>query len=209
MNKLKIAVFASGGGTNLQSIIDHCEDNKIDAEIVAVVSNKINAYAVERAKNHNITTIIVESKKFKDRNEHEAEIIKQLAPYNPELLVFAGYMRLVTPDFIRHYYNKEKNLPGIINIHPALLPSFPGTSGYEDAFDYGVKYSGITIHFIDEGVDTGPIVLQETFPRNDSDTLEEFKKRGLSIEHRLYPMAIRLYAHNKLKIEGRFVKILE
>ena len=209
MNKLRIAVFISGGGTNLQSIIDHCEAQKIDAEIVTVVSNKAKACGIERAKKHNIPTIIVESKKFKDRKEHEAEIIRQLDPYKPELLVFAGYMRLVTTDFIKHYYNKEKNLPGIINIHPALLPSFPGSSGYEDAFTYGVRYSGITIHFIDEGVDTGPIVLQETFPRYDSDGLEEFRERGLRIEHRIYPKAIQLYAQNKLKVEGRHVKILE
>ncbi len=208
MNKLKIAVFVSGSGTNLQSIIEHCENKKIDAEIVAVVSNKSDAYGIDRAKNHNIPTVIVESKKIKVRKEHEAEIIRQLQSYKPELLVFAGYMKLVTPEFIRYYYNKEKNLPGIINIHPALLPLFPGTSGYEDAFNYGVKHSGITIHFIDEGVDTGPIILQETFPRYNSDTLEEFKERGLNIEHRLYPMAIQLYARNRLKIEGRHVKIL-
>jgi len=209
MNKLRIAVFVSGSGTNLQSIIDHCENQKIDAEVIAVVSNKSTAYALERAKKHSIPTIVVESKKFKDRREHEAEILKQLNPYKPELIVFASYMRLVTPEFIRHCYNKEKNLPGIINIHPALLPSFPGTDGYGEAFRYGVKYSGVTIHFIDEGVDTGPIILQQTFPRYDSDTLEAFRERGLEIEHKLYPAAIQLYAHNRLKVEGRYVKILE
>lgn len=209
MSKLKIAVFVSGSGTNLQSIIDHCESGKIDAKIVVVISNKLDAYALVRAKKHNIPIIVVESKKYKNREEHEKEIIKQLDDYKPELLVFAGYMRLVTPEFIRHYYNKEKNLPGIINIHPALLPSFAGTDGYGDAFKYGVKYSGITIHFIDEGVDTGPIIAQHPFPRYDDDTVEEFRKRGLAIEHELYPKVIQLYAHNKLRIEGRYAKILE
>ena len=209
MNKLKIAVFVSGGGTNLQSVIDHSESGKIDAKIIVVVSNKSTVYGLERAKKHGIPTVLVESKKYKVRKEHEAEIIKQLEPYKPELLVFAGYMRVITPEFIRYYYNKEKNLPGIINIHPALLPSFPGTDGYGDAFNYGVKCSGITVHFIDEGVDTGPIVLQKSFPRYENDTIEEFKKRGLEIEHEIYPKAIQLYAQNKLRIEGRYVKILE
>lgn len=209
MNKLRVAVFVSGSGTNLQSIIDHCENQKLNAEVIAVISNKSSAFAVERAKKHNIPAIIIESKNYKDRKAHESEIVKQLDPFKPELIAFAGYMRLVSPEFIRHYYNKEKNLPGIMNIHPALLPSFPGTDGYGDAFKYGVKYSGITIHFIDEGVDTGPIILQQTFPRYDTDTLEEFKERGLRIEHKLYPQAIQLYAHNRLIIEGKYVKILK
>lgn len=209
MSKLRIVVFVSGGGTNLQSIIDHCEAGKIDARVVAVVSNKSSAYALERAKNHKIPALLVESKKYKDRSEHEQEVVSQLEPYKPELLVFAGYMRLVSEQFIRHFYNKERNLPGIINIHPALLPSFPGTDGYGDAFKYGVKYSGITVHFIDEGVDTGPIILQETFPRKSTDTLEDFKKRGLEIEHELFPQSIHLYATNRLRIDGRYVKILD
>ena len=209
MNRLKIAVFVSGSGTNLQSIIDNCENGKISAEIVSVVSNNSDAYALERAKKHNIPAIFIESKKYKNRKEHEQEIIRQLDPFKPDLLVFAGYMRLVSSEFIRYYYNKERNLPGIVNIHPALLPSFPGTDGYGDAFKYGVKYSGITIHFIDEGVDTGPIILQETFPRYHTDTLEEFKERGLKIEHKIYPYAIDLYAKNKIKIDGRFVIILD
>ncbi|MFC1558652.1 phosphoribosylglycinamide formyltransferase [candidate division KSB1 bacterium] len=209
MNKIKIAVFVSGGGTNLQSIIDNCESGKINTEVIVVVSNKANAYALERAKKHNIPTILIESKKYKDRNEHEREVIRQLDQYKPELLVFAGYMRLVSREFIKHYYNNERNLPGIINIHPALLPSFAGCDGYGDAFRYGVKHSGITVHFIDEGMDTGPIILQETFPRNPTDTLEDFKERGLKIEHKIFPQAIHLYATNKLKIEDRFVKILD
>jgi len=118
-------------------------------------------------------------------------------------------MRLITPHFISHYYNKEKNLPGIINIHPALLPSFAGVNGYGDAFDYGVKYSGISIHFVDEGTDTGPIILQEILPRYNDDTLEEFRKRGLAIEHQLYPRVIQLYANDKLEIRGRYVVIKE
>ena len=107
MNKLKIAVFVSGGGTNLQSIIDNCESGKINAEVIVVVSNKANAYALERAKKHNVPTILVESKKYKDRNEHEREVIRQLDPYKTELIVFAGYMRLVSSEFIRHYYNNK------------------------------------------------------------------------------------------------------
>lgn len=207
MDKLKIAVFISGGGTNLQSIINQCESGGIDAEISVVFSNKAKAYGLVRAQNHNIPTVVVKSAKCPDRPTHEAEVIKQLEPFDFELICLAGYMRLVTPDFISHYYNHARQLPGIMNIHPALLPSFPGVHGYEDAFHYGVKYSGITIHFVDEGEDTGPIIVQEVFKRQTSDTLEDFRQRGLAVEHRLYPEAIQLYAHRKLEVDGRFVRI--
>lgn len=207
MSKLPIAIFVSGSGTNLQSIIEHCEGGKINAEIKVVVCNVPGAFAIERAKRHTIPVILEDHKQYSNREEHEAKIIERLEPFCPELLVFAGYMRLVTPAFITHFYNKKKKLPGIINIHPALLPSFPGTHGYESAFEYGVKISGITVHFVDEGEDSGPVILQETFHRLNNDTLDKFRDRGLQIEHEIFPRAINLYANNKLEIRGRYVVI--
>lgn len=209
MSKLPIAVFVSGSGTNLQSIIEHCEADKINAEIKVVVCNVPGAYALERAKRHHIPVILEHHKQYPNREAHEAKIIERLEPFCTELLVFAGYMRMVTPAFITHFYNKKKNLPGIINIHPALLPSFPGTHGYESAFEYGVKISGITVHFVDEGEDSGSVILQEPFHRLNNDTLDKFRDRGLQVEHEIYPRAINLYANNKLEIRGRYVMIKE
>lgn len=209
MSKLVLAVFASGNGSNLQSIIDHCAAGKIDAEIRVVVCNKPGLLAIERAKKHEIPVILEDHRNYPTREAHEEQITKRLDPFKPELIVLAGYMRVLTPGFIRHWYNKKRNLPGIMNIHPALLPSFPGTHAYQDAFNYGVKLSGITVHFIDEGIDTGPIILQESFPRLNNDTLDKFCDRGLQIEHILYPQAINLYANDRLEIRDRYVVILE
>jgi len=208
MAKMQIAVFISGSGTNLQSIIDHCRDSQIDAEVSVVVSNTTDAYGLVRARNQSIPAVTVLHRQYKSRQDHEEAILRKLEPFAFELICLAGYMRLLSPSFINHFYNTAKGLPGIMNIHPSLLPSFPGTRGYEDAYEAGVKCSGITIHFINEGTDTGQIILQESFERRAEDTLEDFKKWGLAIEHRLYPEAIQLYAHNKLKLEGRFVRIL-
>ena len=209
MSILPIAVFASGSGSNLQSIIDHCEAGKINAEIKAVICNKPGAFAIERANNHGIPVILEDHKKYPTREAHEAKISERLLPLKVELLVLAGYMRLLTAEFIASYANKKKNLPGIINIHPALLPSFPGIHGYEEAFLYGVKFSGVTVHFVDEGEDTGQIIIQETFPRLNNDTLDKFRDRGLQIEHKIFPKAINLYANNKLKLRDRYVVIEE
>ncbi|MBA7641107.1 Phosphoribosylglycinamide formyltransferase [subsurface metagenome] len=197
-NKKNIAVLISGSGTNLQSIID--KQNKIGCKVVVVISNKQDAYGLTRAKKAGIPAHFVDHKELK-RKEHEKKIIKILQKYKVDLVVLAGYMRILTPYFVRKYKYK------LINIHPALLPSFAGTDGYGDTWRYGSKVGGCTIHFVDEGVDTGPIIIQKTNPIKESDTLESFKKRGLKIEHQALPEAIKLFIEGKLKIVGRKVKI--
>ncbi|MCH8858694.1 MAG: phosphoribosylglycinamide formyltransferase [Proteobacteria bacterium] len=207
MRKLRVAVFVSGGGTNLQALIDAAEAGDLSIDIAAVISNKPNAKALERAREHGIPALSVPSKGL-TREAHETAVQETLEPLQQDLCVFAGYMRLVSGDFIRYCHNRTKDLPGIINIHPAMLPAFPGVDGYGDAYRYGVKASGITVHFIDEGTDTGPIILQESFPRLPQDTLEDFRARGLAIEHAVLPRAIQYYAEDRLVLEDRYVRIL-
>ena len=196
---MKIGVLISGSGTNLQSIIDKSED--IGVEVKVVISNKKDAFGLERAKNAGIRAEFVDSN-GKSKEEHEKEIVKILDEEEVELIVLAGYMRMLSSWFIKKYHNK------IINIHPALLPSFAGPTGYEDAWNCGVKVSGCTVHFVDEGKDTGPIISQKVNEIREDDTLESFKERGLKIEHEALPEAIKLFVEGKLKIEGRKVKIL-
>jgi phosphoribosylglycinamide formyltransferase 1 len=201
--KKNIAVLISGSGTNLQSIIDKSESGHLPAVICCVISDREQAFGLERARKHGIQEYFVDPKKYATRGEHEDAILGLLGRHEAELVVLAGYMRLLTRRFIEPYANR------IINIHPAILPSFPGTDGYGDAWRYGVKVSGCTAHFVDEGCDTGPIILQEANPVLEHDTFESFKTRGLSLEHRVLPEAVRLYCEGLLKIEGRRVKILD
>ncbi|GIW46996.1 MAG: phosphoribosylglycinamide formyltransferase [Deltaproteobacteria bacterium] len=196
--KTRLAVFVSGSGTNLQAIIDAKIPN---VEIVVVVSNNPGAYAIERAKRHNIPVEIVDHRNYSSREEFEREIIKRLEPYRVDLIVLAGFMRILSPLFVRAYKNR------IMNIHPALLPAFPGVNAVRQALSYGVKYTGCTVHFVDEGVDTGPIILQSVVPVYDDDTEEKLLERIHREEHRIYPEAIRLFAEGKLHIEGRRVFI--
>lgn len=196
-----IVVLISGNGTNLQAIIDNVKEGKINGKIVAVISNKTDAYGLERAKQAGIPEYFIDHKGI-TREEHEQKIIDILEKNNVDLVVLAGYMRVVTPLFVNKYKHR------LINIHPALLPAFPGTDGYGDTFNYGCKVGGCTVHFVDEGVDTGPIIVQKTNPIQEDDTLESFKQRGLEIEHHALPEAIKLFCDDKLKIEGRKVRIL-
>jgi len=195
-----IAVLISGNGTNLQSIIDHIKAGKLKCNLAVVISNKEDAYGLIRAKKAKIPAYFIDHKDI-PREEHEKKIIEILKKYKIDLVVLAGYMRILTPHFIRQYKNR------IINIHPALLPSFAGTDGYGDTWEYGCKVGGCTIHFVDEGVDTGPIILQKINPIKQNDTLESFKKRGLKLEHQAFPEAIKLFCEGRLKVEGRRVKI--
>ncbi|MBU0566649.1 phosphoribosylglycinamide formyltransferase [bacterium] len=202
MKKLRIAVLVSGRGSNLQSIIDSIEGEELEAEIALVVSNRECAYGLVRAKKHKIPTLFVDPKKFATRQEYEARIVAALKKERVELVCLAGYMLLVTPYFVNQFRNR------IMNIHPALLPSFPGEEAQKQAFDYGVKISGVTVHFVDEGCDTGPIILQEQVLVKDDDTEETLAARILEKEHQVYPEAISLFAKGRLRIEGRKVRIL-
>ena len=199
--KTNIAVFISGSGTNLQSIMDKTESGYLPVNIRCVISDKADAYGLERARNKGIPAVFIDPKQFPTRQAHEEGIQAVLKQHGVEFIVLAGYMRILSPFFVSLYRNR------IINIHPALLPSFPGTDGYGDAWRYGVKVSGCTVHFVDKGSDTGPIILQGVNIIKPDDTFETFKTRGLEIEHRLLPEAILLYCEKRLIVEGRRVKI--
>lgn len=200
---LKIGVLASGRGSNFQALIDAIESNKIKAEIRLLIVDKPEAFAIERAKKHSIEYLYIDPVRYPTKNDFYIEIANQLKKRDVELVVLAGFMRVVKKPLIDAYPNR------IMNIHPALLPSFPGLHGQRDAVDYGVRISGCTVHFVDEGVDTGPIIIQAAVavsPDDDEDTLSQ---RILKLEHKIYPEAVRLYAEGRLKIEGRKVKILD
>lgn len=197
-----IAVLASGKGTNLQSIIDKIVSGYLNAKIAIVISDKADAFALERGKKHNITTLFLDPKKAISREEYDKMVVKQLEKYKVDVVVLAGFMRLLSKYFVEKYRNK------LINIHPSLLPSFPGIHGYEDAWEYGVKISGCTVHFVDEGCDTGPIILQKVNPLKDDDTFESFKERGLAIEHEALPEALKMFCEGRLKVDGRRVIVV-
>jgi phosphoribosylglycinamide formyltransferase 1 len=192
---LKIAMLASGRGSNVQAIANAIEQGQLDAEIVCLITNIEGAGVVDIANTYGIPIHVIPHQGL-ERQAHEAQMLQVLSEYQFDYLVLAGYMRLMTPRFVQHF--NQNGQYRIVNIHPALLPSFPGTHGYEDAFEYGVKLSGITVHFVDEGVDSGPILLQSVFERRDDDTLESFKARGLGVEHKIYPQALQLLAENKV-----------
>lgn len=202
IKRLRIAVLVSGRGSNLQFIINAIERGELEAEIALVISNREDAYGLVRAKKHGIPTLFVDPKRFGSRKDYEAEIVAALKKERVELVCLAGYMLLVTPYFVNQFQGR------IMNIHPALLPSFPGVEAQKQALDYGVKVSGVTVHFVDEGCDTGPIILQEAVRVRDDDTQQTLSARILKKEHQIYPKAISLFVRGKLKVEGRMVRIL-
>lgn len=197
----KIGVVVSGRGSNLQSIIDHIAEGKLNVEIAVVVSDHKEAFALERAAKAGIPTAVVERKGCKDKAEFEDKIDAALRAAGAEVVVLAGFMRILTGHFISRWEHK------IINIHPALLPSFKGLDAQGQAVDYGVKVAGCTVHFVDEGTDTGPIILQKVVPVLDDDTEETLAARILKEEHKALPEAIQLWADGKLTIKGRKVYV--
>jgi len=199
---MNIAVFCSGNGTNLQAIIDSRGKGHIKADIKLVVSDAPDCYALIRAKNSGIRTLVVERKNFKTKKDFETEILKALKKENINLIVLAGYMRMLSGDFIGAYENK------ILNVHPALLPSFKGAHGIKDAFEYGAKITGVTVHFVTKDMDAGPIILQSSVKVTEDDTEETLAEAIHEEEHKIYPRAIQLFVEGKLKIEGRKVRII-
>ena len=197
----KIGVVVSGRGSNLQSIIDHIAEGKLNVEIAVVVSDHKEAFALERAAKAGIPTAVVERKGCKDKAEFEDKIDAALREAGAEVVVLAGFMHILTGHFISRWEHK------IINIHPALLPSFKGVDAQGQAVDYGVKIAGCTVHFVDEGTDTGPIILQKAVPVFDDDTEETLAARILIEEHKALPEAIQLWADGKLTIKGRKVYV--
>ena len=247
--KIKIGALISGGGSNLQAIIDACEQGRIDGKIVFVGSDKPDVYGLERAKKHKIPTFVVDygaiivqekkqrgsidlpgdaslnelsiitqfySDKVKDeeffvdtRVYAEERLLQEMIRFDFDLIVLAGFMRVLTPYFIDRV-NTDPDSPRIMNIHPALLPSFPGTDGYGDTFRYGCKVGGCTVHFVDYGEDTGPIIGQKSYTIELSDTEDTIRGKGLKLEHELYPKCIQLFAELKLRIvERKGRKIVE
>ncbi len=198
---MKIAVLCSGNGTNLQAIIDSVKSGYIPVEIALVVSDNRDAHALTRAKEAGIETFILAAKDYRSREDCDKEIVKRLKKKDIALVVLAGYMRLLSPYFIREYKDR------IINIHPALLPSFRGSHGIRDALESGSKVTGVTVHFVNEKLDDGPIILQIPVDIKDNDNEETLLDRVHKEEHRIYPEAIRLFALGKLTIEGRRVRV--
>jgi phosphoribosylglycinamide formyltransferase-1 len=201
MQKVKIGVLVSGSGSNLQSIIDQIEQGRLQAEIKVVISNNPKAYALERAARHHLSVKVVSQLDFHNREDFDRLMTEALQACDVELVVLAGFMRVLTPLFLRSF-------PGrVMNIHPALLPAFPGLHVQQQAVDYGVKFSGCTVHFVDEGVDTGPIIIQGVVPVFDNDTADTLAARILREEHLIYPRAIQLYAEGRLTLQGRKVVV--
>ncbi|MGB2660997.1 MAG: phosphoribosylglycinamide formyltransferase [Candidatus Omnitrophota bacterium] len=195
---MNIAVFVSGNGTNLQALIDaEKSEGLAGAKIVLVVSDKTEAFAVKRAEKAGIETFVLEAKGFGSREEYDKKIMEKLRASKIELIVLAGFMRLLSDHFVDEYYGR------ILNVHPALLPSFKGTHGIKDAFDYGVKVTGVTVHFVNKELDAGPVILQSPVQIDEEDTLGTLEEKIHKIEHELYPEAVRLFAQGRLRIEGR------
>lgn len=195
-----IGVLVSGSGSNLQSIIDHVESGYLkDVKLSVVISDKRDAYALERAKIHEIDAVFIDPRSHGSKMEFEKKIIETLQLYNVDLVLLAGYMRILGSEVIQTYRDR------IMNIHPALLPSFKGLHGPRQALEYGVKVAGCTVHFVDEGMDSGPIIIQSSVPVKDDDTENTLASRILEQEHRIFPEAIKLFTEGKLKVDGRIV----
>ena len=198
---LPIGILVSGRGSNLEAIISAIEEKRLSAEIRIVVSNNADARAISKAKSHGIPTEILPDKTCPTRSEYDKRLVGILENRGVELVVLAGFMRIMSSLFINAFPMR------IINIHPALLPSFPGLNVQDKAIKHGVKFSGCTVHFIDDGVDTGPIIIQAIVPVYGDDTEESLSKRILKEEHRIYPQAIQFFAEGRLKVIGRRVFI--
>jgi phosphoribosylglycinamide formyltransferase-1 len=203
MKKVKLGVLVSGRGSNLQAIIDNIEKGLLPAEIAVVISDQPDAYSLERARKHSIPAVPLSAKGYKGkREEYDALLVKELQKHQVELVCLAGFMRIITPTLIKAFPNR------IMNIHPALLPAFPGLHVQKAALEHGVKFSGCTVHFVDEGMDTGPIIIQAVVPVLDNDTEDSLSERILTQEHKIYSRAIQLYAEDRLKIAGRRVMVV-
>ena len=199
---MNIAVFVSGNGSNLQALIDAESKGELaGGRITLVISDKPEAYALKRAEKAGIKTSVIEAEKEEKRDEYDKKVIEELEEEKIELVVLAGFMRILSDPFVEKYAGR------MMNIHPAILPSFKGAHGIKDAFEHGVKVTGVTVHFVTSELDSGPIILQEKVEIREDDTLDTLEERIHEAEHRLYPEAVRLFVKGKLLVEGRKVKI--
>ncbi len=200
---MKFAVFVSGYGSNLQVIIDAVKCGEIKAELALVFSNNRKAPALARASDAGIKTLCLVRKDYATPQSYERDIVISLKQEGIDFIVLAGYMKILSPFFIKSYPNQ------ILNVHPSLLPAFKGSRGIKDAFTYGVKVAGVTIHFIDEKMDHGPIISQQAFRVNPKETMKSLEERIHKVEHQIFPKSIALFAEGRLKVTGRKVKILD
>ena len=198
---LRLGLLVSGGGTNLQAILDACGQGQIDASVEVVISDKPEAYALTRAREAGLRTVVLEKKNFRTREEFDAGLVKILKEHRVDLVCLAGFMRLLTPVVIKAFPER------ILNIHPSLLPAFPGLDVLRKALAHGARFSGCTVHIVDEGCDTGPIVIQAVVPVAPDDTADTLGARILEQEHLIYPRAIQFFAEGRIEIEGRRVRI--
>lgn len=196
---VKLGVLVSGSGSNLQAIIDNIEAGRLEAQIKIVISNVPGALALERARKHGLPAMVINHKDYRSREDFDQKLVEVLKEHKVELVILAGFMRLITPVLLRAFPMR------VMNIHPALLPAFPGTHVWQTEIDYGVKFAGCTVHFVDEGTDTGPIIIQAVVPVYDEDTAETLNARILKQEHKIYSRAIQLFAEGRLEIKGRRV----
>lgn len=194
---MRLAVLASGNGSNLQAIIDAANREEISGSVAVVFSDKEESFALERARRHGIEALFLNPGHYSHREAYDSDVVYLLREREIELVILAGFMRLLSPHFVEQYRGR------IMNIHPALLPSFPGVDGVKQALRYGVKVSGCTVHFVDEGLDTGPIILQEAVNVYDNDTEESLQERIHEVEHRLYPRAVQLFIEGRLRVQER------
>lgn len=199
--KLALGVLASGRGSNFQAIIDEIEAGRLNASVKLLIVDDPRAFAVERAKKHAIEHLCLQPREFSSKDAFFSKIVDEFKTRGVKLVILAGFMRIVRKPLLDAFPLQ------VMNIHPALLPSFPGLHGQKQAVDYGVKISGCTVHFVDEGMDTGPVIIQAAVPVSPDDTEESLSERILKLEHRIFPEAIRLYAEGRLRVEGGVVKI--
>ena len=199
LNTFKLAVLVSGRGSNLQAIIDSIEKEELDADISIVISNTKDAMALSRAERHNIKTTFINPADYLSKRAFDTALIEKLKEYPIDLICLAGYMRILGEEVIQTFKGK------IINIHPSLLPAFPGLNSQKQAIEYGVKFSGCTVHFVDSGIDSGPIISQTVVPIYDNDDEKSLSERILEQEHHLYPKAIKMVKENQIKINDRTV----
>ena len=194
-----IAVFASGRGSNFSAIASSIKNKRIRANLALLVCDNPKAFVLKKAEKAKVKAVLVRRPDFSSKKDFEAEIIKHLKENNIDLIVLAGYMRILSAEFVNKYRGR------IINIHPSLLPAFKGECGIKDAFDYGVKVTGVTVHFVDEHMDSGAIIVQQALPIKEKDTMISLEAKIHKIEHKLYPEAIKLFVKGKLRIKGRKV----
>ena len=199
LNIFKLAVLVSGRGSNLQAIIDSIDREELDAHLSIVISNTKDAMALKRAEKHGIKTIFIDPSTYLNSKEYDKALVLKLKEFSIDLICLAGYMRILGEEVIQTFEKK------IINIHPSLLPAFPGLNAQKQAINHGVKFSGCTVHFVDSGVDSGPIILQTVVPVYDNDDEKSLSKRILEQEHYLYPKAIKMIQEKKIRLNGRTV----